>query len=179
MNFIKLIISSLFITLILSTHSFASSSPDDVIDKLTQGIIVNNIWRIQSNDKALQIYSTEAENLIKTTFNIDKLNNTQKLAAKEITEVFLSMPEKILLNPLHITQAKKILLENLSMQEIQGLYRSEVQNPETYVKLANADLKITKLGSTDIQLMISDPIFMQKIHDEIQLIIQKLDAPKN
>ena len=176
MNFIKLTISSLLITFILSTHSFASSS-NNALDKLTQGIIVNNLWRIQANDKALQIYSIEAENRIKKTFNIDELNDTQKLAAKQIVDIFLSMPEKILLNPLHIAQAKQILLENFSMHEIQDLYNSdEPQNPETYSKLANADLKITELGSTLIEQKISDPIFMQNINDEIQLIIQKLDS---
>lgn len=175
MNFIKLTISSLFITFILSTYSFASSSTTDVLDKITQGIIANNIWHIQANDKALETYSTEAENRIKTKFNIDKLSNTQKLAAEQITNIFLSIPEKILLNPLHIAQAKKILLENLSMQEAEDIYNSEVQNPETYSKLANADLKITKLGSTFIQQTISDPVFIQKINDEIQQTLNTIE----
>lgn len=159
-----------------SIQCLAATTQTDVLDKLAQGIIVNSIWRIQANDYFQKASQNEAEKSIKTALNTDELNDIQQQAVQQIKEVFQTIPEEILLNPMYITQAKQILSESLSPQEIQELDNAQqLPNPETYVKLANAESKILELGSTLTQNALTDPLSTKKIRDKTHAIIQQLD----
>ena len=62
MNFIKYIIFSGLFVCLISIQSFASNTDSDAIDRLAQGIITNQIWRLQYNESAKRIYYDLKEN---------------------------------------------------------------------------------------------------------------------
>lgn len=66
MNFIKYIIFPGLFVCLISIQSFASNTDSDAVDRLAQGIITNQIWRLQYNESTKRIYQNQAENLIKT-----------------------------------------------------------------------------------------------------------------
>ena len=175
MNFINYInFPGLFVCLI-SIQSFASNTDSDVVDRLAQGIITNQIWRLQYNESAKRIYQNQAENLIKNGSSTIELTDKEKQIIPQIVEIYQVIPENILRDPQFIAQTKQILLESLSSQEIEMLYQRDKRlSQELYTKLANIDTEIFLESNAAIRKAVNDPQFIQQYRNKIGEIIQQL-----
>lgn len=175
MNFIKYIIFSGLFVCLISIQSFASNTDSDAIDPLAQGIITNQIWRLQYNESAKRIYQNQAENLIKNGSSTIKLTDKEKQIIPQIVEIYQAIPENILRDPQFIAQTKQILLESLSSQEIDMLsQRDTTSSQELYTKLANIDTEIFLESNAAIHKAVNDPQFIQQYRNKIGEIIQQL-----
>jgi hypothetical protein len=175
MNFIKYIIFSVLFIFSISIQSFASTTKTEALDRLAQGIITNQIWRLQYNESVKEIYQHQAENLIKYGLSTVELTDQEKKIIPKIVAIYQAMPENILRDPQFIAQTKQILLESLSPQEIETLYNSDTTpSQELYIKLAKADTKIFLESNAAIHKAINDPQFIQQYRDKIGEIIQQL-----
>lgn len=175
MNFIKYIIFSGLFVCLISIQSFASNTDSDAVDRLAQGIITNQIWRIQYNESAKRIYQNQAENLIKNGSSTIELTDKEKQIIPQIVEIYQAIPENILRNPQFIAQTKQILLESLSSQEIEMLsQRDTTSSQELYTKLANIDTEIFLESNAAIHKAVNDPQFIQQYRNKIGEIIQQL-----
>lgn len=175
MNFIKYIIFSGLFVCLISIQSFASNTDSDVVDRLAQGIITNQIWRLQYNESAKRIYQNQAENLIKNGLSAIELTDKEKQIIPQIVEIYQAIPENILRDPQFIAKTKQILLESLSSQEIEMLFqRDTTSSQELYTKLANIDTEIFIESNAAIHKAINDPQFIQQYRNKIGEIIQQL-----
>lgn len=175
MNFIKYIIFSGLFACLISIQSFASNTDSDAIDRLAQGIITNQIWRLQYNESAKRIYQNQAENLIKNGLSTIELTDKEKQIIPQIVEIYQAIPENILRDPQFIAQTKQILLESLSSQEIEMLSQPDTtSSQELYTKLANLDTEIFIESNAAIHKAINDPQFIQQYRNKIGEIIQQL-----
>jgi hypothetical protein len=175
MNFIKYIIFSVLLLFSISIQSFASNTESESLDRLTQGIIGNQIWRLQANEDAERIYQNQAENLIKNGISTIQLTDNEKQIIPEIVAVYQSMTKDILRDPQFISQTKQIILESLSPQEIEALYQHDTTPSQAlYTKLANVDTKIFIESNAAIHKAINDPQFIQQYRNKIGEIIQQL-----
>jgi hypothetical protein len=175
MNFIKYIIFSVLLLFSISIQSFASNTETESLDRLTQGIISNQIWRLQANEDVKRIYQNQAENLIKYGLSSIKLNDQEQQIIPKIVAVYQSMAEDILRDPQFISQTKQIILESLSPQEIEALYQHDATPSQAlYTKLANVDTKIFIESNAAIHKAINDPQFIQQYRNKIGEIIQQL-----
>ncbi|MFW1813851.1 hypothetical protein ACG9X6_04190 [Acinetobacter guillouiae] len=175
MNFIKYIIFSGLFVCLISIQSFASNTDSDAIDPLAQGIITNQIWRLQYNESAKRIYQNQAENLIKNGSSTIELTDKEKQIIPQIVEIYQAIPENILRDPQFIAQTKQILLESLSSQEIDMLsQRDTTSSQELYTKLANIDTEIFLESNAAIHKAVNDPQFIQQYRNKIGEIIQQL-----
>lgn len=175
MNFIKYIIFPGLFVCLISIQSFASNTDSDAVDRLAQGIITNQIWRLQYNESAKRIYQNQAENLIKNGSSTIELTDKEKQIIPQIVEIYQAIPENILQDPQFIAQTKQILLESLSFQEIEMLsQRDTTSSQELYTKLANIDTEIFIESNAAIHKAINDPQFIQQYRNKIGEIIQQL-----
>ena len=175
MNFIKYIIFSGLFVCLISIQSFASNTDSDAIDRLAQGIITNQIWRLQYNESAKRIYQNQAENLIKNGSSTIELTDKEKQIIPQIVEIYQAIPENILRYPQFIAQTKQILLESLSSQEIDMLSQHDTtSSQELYTKLANIDTEIFLESNAAIHKAVNDPQFIQQYRNKIGEIIQQL-----
>jgi hypothetical protein len=175
MNFIKYIIFSGLFVCLISIQSFASNTDSDAVDRLAQGIITNQIWRLQYNESAKRIYQNQAENLIKNGLSTIELTDKEKQIIPQIVEIYQAIPENILRDPQFIAQTKQILLESLSSQEIEMLsQRDTMSSQELYTKLANIDTEIFLESNAAIRKAVNDPQFIQQYRNKIGEIIQQL-----
>ena len=175
MNFIKYIIFSGLFVCLISIQSFASNTDSDAIDRLAQGIITNQIWRLQYNESAKKIYQNQAENLIKNGSSTIELTDKEKQIIPQIVEIYQAIPENILRDPQFIAQTKQILLESLSSQEIEMLSQHDTtSSQELYTKLANIDTEIFLESNAAIHKAVNDPQFIQQYRNKIGEIIQQL-----
>ena len=175
MNFIKYIIFSGLFACLISIQSFASNTDSDAIDRLAQGIITNQIWRLQYNESAKRIYQNQAENLIKNGLSTIELTDKEKQIIPQIVEIYQAIPENILRDPQFIAQTKQILLESLSSQEIEMLSQPDTtSSQELYTKLANIDTEIFIESNAAIHKAINAPQFIQQYRNKIGEIIQQL-----
>lgn len=175
MNFIKYIIFSGLFVCLISIQSFASNTDSDAIDPLAQGIITNQIWRLQYNESAKRIYQNQAENLIKNGSSTIELTDKEKQIIPQIVEIYQAIPENILRDPQFIGQTKQILLESLSSQEIEMLSQHDTtSSQELYTKLANIDTEIFLESNAAIHKAVNDPQFIQQYRNKIGEIIQQL-----
>lgn len=175
MNFIKYIIFSGLFVCLISIQSFASNTDSDAVDRLAQGIITNQIWRLQYNESAKRIYQNQAENLIKNGSSTIELTDKEKQIIPQIVEIYQAIPENILRDPQFIAQTKQILLESLSSQEIEMLSQHDTtSSQELYTKLANIDTEIFIESNAAIHKAINDPQFIQQYRNKIGEIIQQL-----
>lgn len=175
MNFIKYIIFPGLFVYLISIQSFASNTDSDAVDRLAQGIITNQIWRLQYNESAKRIYQNQAENLIKNGSSTIELTDKEKQIIPQIVEIYQAIPENILRDPQFIAQTKQILLESLSSQEIEMLsQRDTTSSQELYTKLANIDTEIFIESNAAIHKAINDPQFIQQYRNKIGEIIQQL-----
>jgi len=175
MNFIKYIIFPGLFVYLISIQSFASNTDSDAVDRLAQGIITNQIWRLQYNESAKRIYQNQAENLIKNGSSTIELTDKEKQIIPQIVEIYQAIPENILRDPQFIAQTKQILLESLSSQEIEMLsQRDTASSQELYTKLANIDTEIFIESNAAIHKAINDPQFIQQYRNKIGEIIQQL-----
>lgn len=175
MNFIKYIIFPGLFVCLISIQSFASNTDSDAVDRLAQGIITNQIWRLQYNESAKRIYQNQAENLIKNGSSTIELTDKEKQIIPQIVEIYQAIPENILQDPQFIAQTKQILLESLSSQEIEMLsQRDTTSSQELYTKLANIDTEIFIESNAAIHKAINDPQFIQQYRNKIGEIIQQL-----
>ena len=175
MNFIKYIIFSGLFVCLISIQSFASNTDSDAIDRLAQGIITNQIWRLQYNESAKRIYQNQAENLIKNGSSTIELTDKEKQIIPQIVEIYQAIPENILRDPQFIAQTKQILLESLSSQEIEMLSQHDTtSSQELYTKLANIDTEIFLESNAAIHKAVNDPQFIQQYRNKIGEIIQQL-----
>lgn len=175
MNFIKYIIFSGLFVCLISIQSFASNTDSDAIDRLAQGIITNQIWRLQYNESAKRIYQNQAENLIKNGLSAIELTDKEKQIIPQIVEIYQAIPENILRDPQFIAKTKQILLESLSSQEIEMLFqRDTTSSQELYTKLANIDTEIFLESNAAIHKAVNDPQFIQQYRNKIGEIIQQL-----
>ena len=175
MNFIKYIIFPGLFVYLISIQSFASNTDSDVVDRLAQGIIINQIWRLQYNESAKRIYQNQAENLIKNGSSTIELTDKEKQIIPQIVEIYQAIPENILRDPQFIAQTKQILLESLSSQEIEMLsQRDTASSQELYTKLANIDTEIFIESNAAIHKAVNDPQFIQQYRNKIGEIIQQL-----
>ena len=175
MNFIKYIIFPGLFLCLISIQSFASNTDSDAIDRLAQGIITNQIWRLQYNESAKRIYQNQAENLIKNGLSTIELTDKEKQIIPQIVEIYQAIPENILRDPQFIAQTKQILLESLSSQEIEMLYQRDKRlSQELYTKLANIDTEIFIESNAAIHKAVNDPQFIQQYRNKIGEIIQQL-----
>lgn len=175
MNFIKYIIFSGLFVCLISIQSFASNTDSDAVDRLAQGIITNQIWRLQYNESAKRIYQNQAENLIKNGSSTIELTDKEKQIIPQIVEIYQAIPENILRDPQFIAQTKQILLESLSSQEIDMLsQRDTTSSQELYTKLANIDTEIFLESNAAIHKAVNDPQFIQQYRNKIGEIIQQL-----
>ena len=175
MNFIKYIIFSGLFVCLISIQSFASNTDSDAIDRLAQGIITNQIWRLQYNESAKRIYQNQAENLIKKGLTTIELTDKEKQIIPQIVEIYQAIPENILRDPQFIAQTKQILLESLSSQEIDMLsQRDTTSSQELYTKLANIDTEIFLESNAALHKAVNDPQFIQQYRNKIGEIIQQL-----
>ena len=175
MNFIKYIIFSGLFVCLISIQSFASNTDSDAIDRLAQGIITNQIWRLQYNESAKRIYQNQAENLIKNGSSTIELTDKEKQIIPQIVEIYQAIPENILRDPQFIAQTKQILLESLSSQEIDMLSQHDTtSSQELYTKLANIDTEIFLESNAAIHKAVNDPQFIQQYRNKIGEIIQQL-----
>lgn len=175
MNFIKYIIFSGLFVCLISIQSFASNTDSDAIDPLAQGIITNQIWRLQYNESAKRIYQNQAENLIKNGSSTIELTDKEKQIIPQIVEIYQAIPENILRDPQFIAQTKQILLESLSSQEIEMLSQHDTtSSQELYTKLANIDTEIFLESNAAIHKAVNDPQFIQQYRNKIGEIIQQL-----
>ena len=175
MNFIKYIIFSGLFVCLISIQSFASNTDSDAIDRLAQGIITNQIWRLQYNESAKRIYQNQAENLIKNGSSTIELTDKEKQIIPQIVEIYQAIPENILRDPQFIAQTKQILLESLSSQEIEMLSQHDTtSSQELYTKLANIDTEIFLESNAAIRKAVNDPQFIQQYRNKIGEIIQQL-----
>ena len=175
MNFIKYIIFSGLFVCLISIQSFASNTDSDAIDPLAQGIITNQIWRLQYNESAKRIYQNQAENLIKNGSSTIELTDKEKQIIPQIVEIYQAIPENILRDPQFIAQTKQILLESLSSQEIEMLSQHDTtSSQELYTKLANIDTEIFLESNAAIRKAVNDPQFIQQYRNKIGEIIQQL-----
>ena len=175
MNFIKYIIFSGLFVCLISIQSFASNTDSDAIDRLAQGIITNQIWRLQYNESAKKIYQNQAENLIKNGLTTIELTDKEKQIIPQIVEIYQAIPENILRDPQFIAQTKQILLESLSSQEIEMLSQHDTtSSQELYTKLANIDTEIFLESNAAIHKAVNDPQFIQQYRNKIGEIIQQL-----
>ena len=176
MNFIKYIIFSVLLLFSISIQSFASNTETESLDRLTQGIISNQIWRLQANEDVKRIYQNQAENLIKYGLSSIKLNDQEQQIIPKIVAVYQSMAEDILRDPQFISQTKQIILESLSPQEIETLYqRDATPSQALYTKLANVDTKIFIESNAAIHKAVNNPEFIQQYRSKIGEIIQQMD----
>jgi hypothetical protein len=176
MNFIKYIIFSVLLLFSISIQSFASNTETESLDRLTQGIISNQIWRLQTNEDVKRIYQNQAENLIKYGLSSIKLNDQEQQIIPKIVAVYQSMAEDILRDPQFISQTKQIILESLSPQEIETLYqRDTTPSQALYTKLANVDTKIFIESNAAIHKAVNNPEFIQQYRSKIGEIIQQMD----
>lgn len=175
MNFIKYIIFPGLFVCLISIQSFASNSDSDAVERLAQGIITNQIWRLRYNESAKRIYQNQAENLIKNGLSTIELTDKEKQIIPQIVEIYQAIPENILRDPQFIAQTKQILLESLSSQEIEMLsQRDTTSSQELYTKLANIDTEIFIESNPAIHKAINDPQFIQQYRNKIGEIIQQL-----
>ena len=175
MNFIKYIFFPGLFVCLISIQSFASNTDSDVVDRLAQGIIINQIWRLQYNESAKRIYQNQAENLIKNGSSTIELTDKEKQIIPQIVEIYQAIPENILRDPQFIAQTKQILLESLSSQEIDMLsQRDTTSSQELYTKLANIDTEIFLESNAAIHKAVNDPQFIQQYRNKIGEIIQQL-----
>lgn len=175
MNFIKYIIFPGLFVYLISIQSFASNTDSDAVDRLAQGIITNQIWRLQYNESAKRIYQNQAENLIKNGSSTIELTDKEKQIIPQIVEIYQAIPENILRDPQFIAQTKQILLESLSSQEIEMLSQHDTtSSQELYTKLANIDTEIFIESNAAIHKAINDPQFIQQYRNKIGEIIQQL-----
>jgi len=175
MNFIKYIIFPGLFVYLISIQSFASNTDSDAVDRLAQGIITNQIWRLQYNESAKRIYQNQAENLIKNGSSTIELTDKEKQIIPQIVEIYQAIPENILRDPQFIAQTKQILLESLSSQEIEMLsQRDTTSSQELYTELANIDTEIFIENNAAIHKAINDPQFIQQYRNKIGEIIQQL-----
>lgn len=175
MNFIKYIIFSGLFVCLISIQSFASNTDSDAVDRLAQGIITNQIWRLQYNESAKRIYQNQAENLIKNGSSTIELTDKEKQIIPQIVEIYQAIPENILRDPQFIAQTKQILLESLSSQEIEMLSQHDTtSSQELYTKLANIDTEIFLESNAAIRKAVNDPQFIQQYRNKIGEIIQQL-----
>lgn len=175
MNFIKYIIFPGLFLCLISIQSFASNTDSDAVERLAQGIITNQIWRLQYNESAKRIYQNQAENLIKNGSSTIELTDKEKQIIPQIVEIYQAIPENILRDPQFIAQTKQILLESLSSQEIEMLsQRDTASSQELYTKLANIDTEIFIESNAAIHKAINDPQFIQQYRNKIGEIIQQL-----
>jgi hypothetical protein len=175
MNFIKYIIFPGLFLCLISIQSFASNTDSDAVERLAQGIITNQIWRLQYNESAKRIYQNQAENLIKNGSSTIELTDKEKQIIPQIVEIYQAIPENILRDPQFIAQTKQILLESLSSQEIEMLsQRDTTSSQELYTKLANIDTEIFIESNAAIHKAINDPQFIQQYRNKIGEIIQQL-----
>lgn len=175
MNFIKYIIFSVLLLFSISIQSFASNTESESLDRLTQGIISNQIWRLQTNEDVKRIYQNQAENLIKYGLSSIKLNDQEQQIIPKIVAVYQSMAEDILRDPQFISQTKQIILESLSPQEIETLYqRDTTPSQALYTKLANVDTKIFIESNAAIHKAVNNPEFIQQYRNKIGEIIQQM-----
>ena len=175
MNFIKYIIFPGLFVCLISIQSFASNTDSDAVDRLAQGIITNQIWRLQYNESAKRIYQNQAENLIKNGSSTIELTDKEKQIIPQIVEIYQAIPENILRDPQFIAQTKQILLESLSSQEIEMLsQRDTTSSQELYTKLANIDTEIFLESNAAIHKAVNDPQFIQQYRNKIGEIIQQL-----
>lgn len=175
MNFIKYIIFPGLFLCLISIQSFASNTDSDAVEQLAQGIITNQIWRLQYNESAKRIYQNQAENLIKNGLSTIELTDKEKQIIPQIVEIYQAIPENILRDPQFIAQTKQILLESLSSQEIEMLsQRDTTSSQELYTKLANIDTEIFIESNAAIHKAINDPQFIQQYRNKIGEIIQQL-----
>lgn len=175
MNFIKYIIFPGLFVYLISIQSFASNTDSDAVERLAQGIITNQIWRLQYNESAKRIYQNQAENLIKNGSSTIELTDKEKQIIPQIVEIYQAIPENILRDPQFIAQTKQILLESLSSQEIEMLsQRDTTSSQELYTKLANIDTEIFIESNAAIHKAINDPQFIQQYRNKIGEIIQQL-----
>jgi len=175
MNFIKYIIFSGLFVCLISIQSFASNTDSDAVDRLAQGIITNQIWRLQYNESAKRIYQNQAENLIKNGSSTIELTDKEKQIIPQIVEIYQAIPENILRDSQFIAQTKQILLESLSSQEIEMLsQRDTTSSQELYTKLANIDTEIFLESNAAIHKAVNDPQFIQQYRNKIGEIIQQL-----
>jgi len=175
MNFIKYIIFSGLFVCLISIQSFASNTDSDAIDRLAQGIITNQIWRLQYNESAKRIYQNQAENLIKNGSSTIELTDKEKQIIPQIVEIYQAIPENILRDPQFIAQTKQILLESLSSQEIEMFSQPDTtSSQELYTKLANIDTEIFIESNAAIHKAVNDPQFIQHYRNKIGEIIQQL-----
>lgn len=175
MNFIKYIIFPGLFLCLISIQSFASNTDSDAVERLAQGIITNQIWRLQYNESAKRIYQNQAENLIKNGLSTIELTDKEKQIIPQIVEIYQAIPENILRDPQFIAQTKQILLESLSSQEIEMLsQRDTTSSQELYTKLANIDTEIFLESNTAIRKAVNDPQFIQQYRNKIGEIIQQL-----
>lgn len=176
MNFIKYIIFSVLLLFSISIQSFASNTETESLDRLTQGIINNQIWRLQAIEDVKRIYQNQAENLIKYGLGSIKLNDQEQQIIPKIVAVYQSMAEDILRDPQFISQTKQIILESLSPQEIETLYqRDATPSQALYTKLANVDTKIFIESNAAIHKAVNNPEFIQQYRSKIGEIIQQMD----
>ena len=175
MNFIKYIIFPGLFVCLFSIQSFASNTDSDAVDRLAQGIINNQIWRLQYNESAKKIYQNQAENLIKNGSSTIELTDKEKQIIPQIVEIYQAIPENILRDPQFIAQTKQILLESLSSQEIEMLSQHDTtSSQELYTKLANIDTEIFLESNAAIHKAVNDPQFIQQYRNKIGEIIQQL-----
>jgi hypothetical protein len=175
MNFIKYIIFSVLLLFSITIQSFASNTETEYLDRLAQGIISNQIWRLQTNKDVKRIYQNQAESLIKNGQSSIKLSDQEQQIIPKIVAVYQSMPEDILRDPQFIAQTKQIILESLGPQEIEALYQRDTTTSQAlYTKLANVDTKIFIESNAAIHKAINDPQFMQQYRNKIGEIIQQL-----
>lgn len=175
MNFIKYIIFPGLFVCLISIQSFASNTDSDAVDRLAQGIITNQIWRLQYNESAKKIYQNQAENLIKNGSSTIKLTDKEKQIIPQIVEIYQAIPENILRDPQFIAQTKQILLESLSSQEIEMLSQHDTtSSQELYTKLANIDTEIFLESNAAIRKAVNVPQFIQQYRNKIGEIIQQL-----
>lgn len=175
MNFIKYIFFPGLFVCLISIQSFASNTDSDVVDRLAQGIIINQIWRLQYNESAKRIYQNQAEDLIKNGLSTIELTDEEKQIIPQIVEIYQVIPENILRDPQFIAQTKQILLESLSSQEIEMLYQRDKRlSQELYTKLANIDTEIFIESNAAIHKAVNDPQFIQQYRNKIGEIIQQL-----
>ena len=175
MNFIKYIIFPGLFLCLISIQSFASNTDSDAVERLAQGIITNQIWRLQYNESAKRIYQNQAENLIKNGSSTIELTDKEKQIIPQIVEIYQAIPENILRDPQFIAQTKQILLESLSSQEIEMLSQHDTtSSQELYTKLANIDTEIFLESNAAIHKAVNDPQFIQQYRNKIGEIIQQL-----
>jgi hypothetical protein len=176
MNFIKYIIFSVLLLFSITIQSFASNTESEYLDRLAQGIISNQIWRLQTNEDVKRIYQNQAENLIKNGISTIQLTDNEKQIIPEIVAVYQSMTKDILRDPQFISQTKQIILESLSPQEIEALYQHDTTPSQAlYTKLANVDTKIFIESNAAIHKAVNNPEFIQQYRSKIGEIIQQMD----